>query len=62
MIRTLVILIIAVVYFLILYFVAFFSNRHYREEDDFLFISKDQWKAIAAMWLPILVALVKTFS
>lgn len=47
------------VYFLILYFIAFFGHRHYREEDDFLFISPSQWEAVIILWLPVLVALVK---
>jgi hypothetical protein len=51
--------IVTIAYFLILYLVAFLSNRHYREKDDFLFVSKSQWKAIMIMWLPVLVALIK---
>jgi len=43
--------------FVMLYVVAFISNRHYRDSDDILFISKTQWEAIIIMILPTLVAL-----
>ncbi len=33
-------------WFLLLYMVAFLSNRHYRSDDDVLWISKRQWEAI----------------
>lgn len=42
--------------FVMLYFVAFISNRHYRNSEDFLFISKEQWKAIFLLMLPTLIA------
>lgn len=51
--------IIGLIYFLVLYLIAFFSNLHYREEDDILFISRSQWRAIAVMWLPIIVVFMK---
>jgi hypothetical protein len=58
--KTLIIyFVVAIAYFLILYLVAFLNHRHYREKDDFLFVSKSQWKAIMIMWLPIWVALIK---
>ncbi len=46
-----------IVWFILLYDVAFISNRHYRDGDDVLFISKTQWKAIFMLMLPALVAL-----
>ena len=42
-----------------LYIVAFISNRHYRDSDDVLFISKSQWKAIFLLMLPTLLAVFK---
>lgn len=42
-----------------LYIVAFISNRHYRDSDDVLFISKSQWKAIFLLMLPTLIAVFK---
>ena len=45
-----------IVWFTLLYIVAFISNRHYRDSDDVLFISKTQWKAIFMMMLPTLLA------
>ena len=48
-------LIITLIYFLILYIVALVSNWGYWEEDDILFVSRRQWKALLIMWLPALV-------
>ena len=45
--------------FALLYTVAFISNRHYRDSDDVLFISKSQWKAIFLLMLPTLIAVFK---
>ena len=42
-----------------LYIVAFISNRHYRDNEDVLFISKSQWKAIFLLMLPTLLAVFK---
>ncbi len=42
-----------------LYIVAFISNRHYRHNEDVLFISKSQWKAIFLLMLPTLIAVFK---
>ncbi len=53
------IFIIGLIYFLVLYLIAFFSNLHYREKDDFLYVSRSQWRAIAVMWLPIIVVFMK---
>lgn len=52
-------LVFIVVYFLVLYLIAYFANRDYREEDDILFVSRRQWRAIFTMWLPSLIILVK---
>lgn len=53
-------LIVAVVCFLILYFVAFMSNRRYRDDDDILWISRSQWKAIFIFWIfPIMAFLLR---
>ena len=43
-------------YFVALYVIAFICNRHYREKDDILFLSRRQWKAILVMWIPCLFA------
>lgn len=48
-------IIITLIYFLILYIVALVSNFGYWEEDDILFVSRRQWKALLIMWLPALV-------
>lgn len=48
-------IIITLIYFLILYIVALVSNWGYWEEDDILFVSRRQWKALLIMWLPALV-------
>ena len=45
--------------FALLYTVAFISNRHYRDSDDVLFISKSQWKAIFLLMLPTLSTVFK---
>lgn len=47
----------SIVCFIILYVIAFVSNRHYRENDDILFISKSQWKAIFLLMLPTLITI-----
>lgn len=52
-------LIVAGIYFLILYFVAFLSNRHNRDKDDVLWISRNQWRALFIMWVPIIVFLLR---
>lgn len=44
--------------FAMLYIVAFISNRHYRDSEDVLFISKSQWKAIFLLMLPTLAAIL----
>ena len=48
-----------IVCFALLYTVAFISNRHYRDSDDVLFISKSQWEAIFLLMLPTLIAVFK---
>ena len=45
-----------IVCFALLYAVAFISNRHYRDSEDVLFISKKQWRAIFMLMLPTLLA------
>ncbi len=45
-----------IVAFIFLYSVAFISNRHYRDSEDILFISKSQWEAILVMMLPVILA------
>ena len=45
--------------FVMLYIVAFINNRHYRDSEDVLFISKSQWKAIFLLMLPTLIAVFK---
>ena len=42
--------------FVMLYIVAFINNRHYRDSEDVLFISKSQWEAIFLLMLPTLIA------
>jgi len=44
------------VIFVLLYTIAFVSNRHYRDSEDILFVSKSQWEAIFMMMLPTLLA------
>jgi hypothetical protein len=44
--------------FVLLYIIAFISNRHYRDNEDVLFISKRQWKAIFLLMLPTLIAIL----
>lgn len=51
-------LVIIIGYFLVLYLVAYFANRDYREEDDILFVSRSQWRAILIMWLPAILAML----
>lgn len=46
-----------IVCFIILYTIAFINNRQYRENDDILFISKSQWKAIFLLMLPTLITI-----
>ena len=43
----------------VLYIAAYISNRHYRDNEDVLFISKSQWKAIFLLMLPTLIAAFK---
>ena len=50
-------IIFLIVWFAILYVVAFISNRHYRDSDDVLFVSRTQWKAVLKLMLPALVAI-----
>lgn len=45
--------------FAMLYIVAYISNRHYRDSEDVLFISKKQWEAIFLLMLPTLIAVFK---
>ena len=45
--------------FAMLYIVAYISNRHYRDSEDVLFISKSQWEAIFLLMLPTLIAVCK---
>lgn len=45
--------------FAMLYIVAYISNRHYRDSEDVLFISKSQWEAIFLLMLPTLLAAFK---
>jgi len=45
-----------IVIFVFLYSVAFISNRHYRDSEDILYISKRQWEAILVMMLPVILA------
>lgn len=52
-------LILCFVYFAILYIIAFFSNLKCREDDDILWISKSQWRALLVMWLPSLIIFTK---
>lgn len=42
--------------FVILYIVAFISNRHYRDSEDVLFISRSQWEGIFLLMIPTLLA------
>lgn len=48
-----------IIVFVMLYIVAYISNRHYRDSEDFLFISKTQWEAIFLLMLPTLLAVFK---
>lgn len=50
---------IPIIIFAMLYIVAFISNRHYRDDEDVLFISKSQWKGIFLLMLPTLIAIFK---
>ena len=45
--------------FVMLYIVAFINNKHYRDSEDILFISKSQWEAIFLLMLPTLIAVFK---
>ena len=42
--------------FVMLYIVAFISNRHYRDSEDVLFISRSQWEGIFLLMIPTLLA------
>lgn len=57
--KTKVMLICVLTYFAVLYIVAFVANKNRREEDDILWVSRSQWKAILVMWLPSLMVFVK---
>lgn len=48
-----------IIIFAMLYIVAYISNRHYRDSEDVLFISKSQWEAIFLLMLPTLIAVFK---
>lgn len=52
-------IVFSITIFAMLYIVAFISNRHYRDSEDVLFISKSQWKAIFLLMLPTLIAVFK---
>lgn len=47
------------VYFAILYIIAFLSRRGYREDDDFLWVSKTQWSAIGVLWVPAMIGCLR---
>lgn len=49
-----------IIYFIILYLVAWIANRNYRDKDDFLGISRLQWRAIMLIWLPSIVVIIKS--
>ena len=42
--------------FIMLYIVAFISNRHYRDSDNVLFISRTQREGIFLLMIPTLLA------
>lgn len=46
---------ICAIHFLFLYLVAFISNHGYRQPDDILGISRNQWWAIIILWVPCLL-------
>lgn len=52
-------IIVCLVYFVILYIIAFYSNFKNREDDDILWISRSQWRALLVMWLPSLFIFTK---
>lgn len=56
---TIVRIVFPIVCFALLYIVAFINNRHYRDSDDVLFVSRSQWKAIFLLMLPTLLAVFK---
>ena len=56
---TIIRIVFPIIIFVMLYIVAFINNRHYRDSEDVLFISKSQWKAIFLLMLPTLLALFK---
>lgn len=45
--------------FVMLYIVAFISNRHYRDSEDVLFISRSQWEGIFLLMIPTLLAVLR---
>ena len=45
-----------IVIFVLFYTIAFVSNRHYRDSEDILFISKSQWEGIFLLMLPTIIA------
>ena len=48
-----------IVYFLILYLIALIANKDSIEDNDILFVSRRQWKAILVIWLPSLTLFMK---
>jgi len=53
---TIIRIVFPITIFVMLYIVAFINNRHYRDSEDVLFISKSQWEAIFLFMLPTLLA------
>lgn len=50
---------IPITIFIMLYIVAFISNRHYRDSDDVLFVSRSQWEGIFLLMIPTLLAVFR---
>lgn len=48
-----------IIVFVMLYIVAFISNRHYRDSEDVLFISRSQWEGIFLLMIPTLLAMFR---
>jgi hypothetical protein len=46
-----------IIVFVMLYIVAFVSNRHCRDSDNVLFVSRSQWEGIFVSMLPVLLAI-----
>ena len=55
--KAIIIICIALCWFLLLYLIAFLANRHYRNDEDVLWISKNQWGAIFTLWVPFLIGI-----